>query len=83
MTDHCSVREIEILACLDLNGGFTTPHVARRISTLSTNPRSHAAQTRQMLLRLKERGLVRFLDDQKPDCWCLTASGKAIAKGAS
>jgi|HubBroStandDraft_6_1064221.scaffolds.fasta_scaffold768001_2 hypothetical protein len=58
------------------SGGYTTSSVRVRSGAYShPNQRIRAQWIRERLIRLKEQGLVDFLDDQKPVCWKLTEKG--------
>jgi len=74
-----SQSEREILSCLSEDGGFTTGQVSRLafISYGMTNRRARGHAIRGWLLEMKSRGLVEFLDDQKPVCWKRTPAGSA------
>lgn len=69
--------EREILEALNESGGFTTGQVARHVTMFGSNARQHIGAVRSWLMGLKKRGLVDFLDDQKPVCWIRTATGSA------
>lgn len=63
----------KILDALDTLGGFTTGQVAERVSPMfGHNKSTHSRAIRQQLLALKDAGLVREMDDQKPVCWIKT-----------
>jgi hypothetical protein len=67
----------QILAAIGAgSGGYTTNAVRVRSGVYSSlNQRMRAQWIRGRLLSLKDRGLVTFLDDQKPVCWKLTEKG--------
>lgn len=62
--------ETAILKVLDGQGGYTTGQVAERIDyQFGHNRRVHSAAVRTLLVGLEKRGVIKRLDDQKPDCW--------------
>ncbi|MCK8652985.1 Lrp/AsnC family transcriptional regulator [Ralstonia insidiosa] len=70
--------ETAILKVLDGPGGYTTGQVAERIDyQFGHNRRVHSAAVRTLLLGLERQGVIKRLDDQKPDCWV-----KAVPAGS-
>ena len=65
----------QILGILDETGGFTTSEVARRLPQFGSNKHQHSGAVRSWLLQLYARGLVDYLDNQRPVCWKRTARG--------
>ena len=77
LTNH----EREILECLSETGGFLTRRVAQNVRFFGINKHQHSGAVRAWLMNLKKRGLVDYLDDQKPVCWKRTQAGsKALAE---
>ena len=76
MSDLLS-HEREILEFLAEDGGFITRDVARHVTFFGHNARTHSGAVRSWLMGLKRRGLVDFLDEQKPAAWVRTAAGTA------
>lgn len=75
-----SQYERSILGCLDESGGFPTRRVAelveKEVGRFGHNRRTHSGSIRAWLDELKKRGLVDYLDDQKPVCWKRTETGR-------
>lgn len=68
-----------ILAALDMRGGFTTGQVAKKIHPqFGHNARTHSGAVRSWLIRLEKERLVGRLDDQIPVCWIKTATGSLV-----
>ncbi|ENZ78080.1 MULTISPECIES: Lrp/AsnC family transcriptional regulator [Ralstonia] len=62
--------ETAILNVLDGHGGYTTGQIAERIDfQFGHNRRVHSAAVRTLLLGLEKQGVIKRMDDQKPDCW--------------
>lgn len=75
--------EVKILATLDEQGGFLTRRVAEKIEPMfGHNNRTHSGAVRSWLLDLKNKGLVAYLDNQKPVCWRRTPAGTAALQEA-
>jgi hypothetical protein len=73
----------KILAVLDTMGGFTTAQVAVKMQQqFGGNKRQHSSAVRSWMVDLERRGLVRKLDDQKPDCWVKTSEGEEALTAA-
>lgn len=72
-----STYEREILDQLNEVAGFTTGRIAKGVKMFGTNMHQHSGAVRSWLVDLKKRGLVDFLDDQKPVCWKRTPAGTA------
>lgn len=70
-------REQEILGLLNEDGGFTTGRIAKQVTKSGSNAHQHSGAVRAWLMNLKKRGLVDYLDDQKPVCWKRTPKGTA------
>jgi hypothetical protein len=78
-------RDYAILEVLSEDGGFLTSWVSKAIpiSYCDDNARMRSAAVRSWLLRLKDQGLVDYLDNQKPVCWKRTKLGtKALENRA-
>ena len=84
MTDNfyqLTDNDIAILRCLNESGGLLTRRVANQVPFFGANRHQHSAAVRSWLLRLKKYGLVRLLDNEKPDCWTRTPAGtEALTK---
>ena len=72
-----SPTDKEILAALDERSGLLTRRVAANITYCNHNNRMRSAAVRAHLDALKRRGLVEYLDNEKPVCWKLTPVGAA------
>ena len=71
-----SNEEKAILELLDENSGFITKDLTSKAKISSSR------ETRRIVLVLKNAGLIKELDDQKPVAWCRTAAGtKALETG--
>lgn len=77
IADRLSRYDRWILELLSEDGGFVTGHIARNVPMFGSNGHQQSGTVRSWLIDLKKRGLVRFLDDQKPVCWVRTAAGTA------
>jgi len=70
MDDRLTDFEQKILSVLGSDCGFTTARVAEQVTPIfGHNKRTHSGAIRSWLVRLRKKGYVRMLDDQKPDCW--------------
>ena len=64
--------EQQILSILDVQGGFTTGNVAKKVTPrFGRNGHQHIGAVRSWLIDLEKKGLVKRMDDQKPVCWML------------
>lgn len=70
-----SPYEREILETLSEDAGFVTGRVAQGVTMFGHNARTHSGAVRSWLMGLKKRGLVDYLDEQKPVCWKRTPAG--------
>ena len=64
-----------LLGLLSEDGGLTTGRVASGIKRSVFPRRKLSAVVRVALMKLRDRGLVAFRDDQKPVLWVRTRAG--------
>jgi hypothetical protein len=76
-----SEYEVMILAALDERGAFRTGQIAKSFaSPCNRSVREHSSDVRVWLLDMRERGLVKPLDREKPVCWVRTPLGSATLR---
>lgn len=76
--------DARILAILGTDGGYTTGDVAARCSLGPEQAkRNWTLVVRKRLLALRQQGLVREMDDQKPVCWVRVAATQPAPRSAT